>query len=117
MVRAPAQVIGLAFVIRQREILKHGQVGTGTQSGVLVHPAKAAVPHKFLLVQHAFAVNDDIAALDWNAAADDIQHGSLTRAIASDHRHELSVLDGQIEIPEQAHLIDRTRIVIFVDMV
>ena len=116
VVRAPAQVIGLAFVIRQREILEHGQVGTGTQGGVLVHPAKAAVPHKFLLVQHAFAVNDDIAALDWNAAADDIQQGGLAAAVAAHDGNKLARFHRKVKVPEQAGLSDLAGVIYFGDI-
>ena len=90
---------------------------TGSSGRILVHTAD---PPLTLVLRHIGDVHTadlDGPLINRNASADDIQHGSLTRAIASDHRHELSVLDGQIEIPEQAHLIDRTRIVIFVDMV
>jgi hypothetical protein len=61
-------------------------------------------------------VDQDLATVHRNASTDDVQHGSLTGTVASYNGYEFSVLYRKVEIPEQAQLVDRTGIVILVDI-
>ena len=59
------------------------------------------------------SADQDTASVQRNTAADNVQHGGFSRAIAAHHGYKLPVRNGEIEIFKQAHLIDRTRIVKF----
>ena len=62
------------------------------------------------------SAHDDGAGIHRNAAADQIQHGSLTGSVAADNRNELAVINAEVEIVKEAHFIYSACVVIFTDV-
>ena len=110
-VDAPAQTEGLSLVVRQGQVLQHRQVGAGAGGGVLIHPAHGSVALVVLQLGDAFAVHEDVAALDADGPADDVQQGGLAAAVAAHDGDELAVLHRQGEAVEQRLLRDGAGVV------
>ena len=91
-------------------------MGTGPHGGILVHPADPALAYKFRHFCNVLSVYGNSAAVDGNAAADDVQHGSFSGAVAPYDRDKFMVVNGKIKILEQAHFIDCPGVVIFIDI-
>ena len=110
-VHAPPKAEGLALVVRQGQVLQHGQVGAGARRRVLVDPAHGGVALVVLQLGDALAAHQHVAALDGDGAADDVQQGGLAAAVAAHDGHELALLHLQGEVVEQALLGDGAGVV------
>ena len=112
-VHALAQAEALALVVRQGEVLQHGQVGAGAQGRVLVHPANGGVPLKIPLLPDALAVHQHVASVQGDAAADDVQQGGLAGAVAPHDGDKLPVRHGQVQAVKELQLRDGAGVVDF----
>ena len=106
----------LAFIISKGHVFQDCHGWAGAHGRILIDASDAALTLVFRHPGDVFPANDDLAVVQRDASADDIEHGSLARAIAAHHGDKLMVPDSKAEILEQAHFIDRTGIVVFIDV-
>ena len=112
-VHPEAQAEGLALVVRQGEVLQHGEVGAGAQGGVLIHPAHDGVALVVLLLADALPVQKHIPPVQGDGPAEDVQQGGLARAVAPHDGDKLPVGHREVEVVEEGHLRDGAGIVDF----
>ena len=104
------QPVAPLFVVRQRHILKDGEVAAGTRLGVLKNSADVRGAAVFRKVRNIVAVHDDFAGVDRQRAAEQVQHGGLAAAVGADDRDKFAVVHGQIEVVKQRDRIRCARI-------
>ena len=113
LVHPKPQAKSFPLVVRQGEVLQHGQIGTGAQGGILIYSANGGVPLEILLLSDAFSIHQHVSPVQWDGPAEDIQQRGLSRTIAAHDRDELAVLHREIEPVKQGQLRHRSRIVDF----
>ena len=112
-----AQIEGLSLVIGQSHIFQNGHGRAGSHGRILIHAADALLPFELRHVGDIFVSNFNLSGIQRDAAADQVQHGSFSGTVGTDHRYKLAVLNGKGKVVEQAHFIDGARIVIFMNVV
>lgn len=105
-----------AFVVGQRHIFQYCHVWAGAHRRILVHATHFAVALEIFHPADAGAVDADIAAVQRDAAADQVEHRGFAAAVAADDGNEFPVRHGQVEIAEQAHFRHCSGIVNFCDI-
>ena len=115
-IHASSKSKAFSFIVCQRHVFQNGHGRTGSKRRILVHTADLFVSFKLFCICNIPAVQKDIPWLYRNTAADNIQHGSFSRTVAAHHRKKLSILNCKVKAFEQAHFIDCSRIVIFINV-
>ena len=113
---AGKEVKGFSFIICQGHVFQYGHMGAGAHGRILVYPADGAEPFMFRKFCDIFSVHKDAAFIQRDASADQIQHGSFSRAVAPYYGDKLMIVYGQVKILKEAHLVYRACIIIFLNV-
>ncbi len=116
LIHSSSQIVGLSFIIRNGKVFQNRHGRAGSLRRVLIDAPDLAVPQKILLSDNGDAVYHNIAGINGDTAANYVQHGGLSRTVASHHCHKVTILYSQGKILEQTQLVDRAGIVIFMDV-
>lgn len=116
MVGSSSETISLSLVVRNCKILQNCHGRTGSLGRVLKYTTDSAVTDIIFLTGNIHSIHQDLSGIHRYAAANDVQHGCLSGTIASDNGNKLAILNFQVKIFKQADLVDRTRIIHFVNM-
>ena len=116
LISSPSKSVKPSFIVRKRHIFQDRHGRTGSHRWILVHASDLLVSLVFFYPCDIFSIDQDLSGFYRNTSADDIQHRSFTRTVTSYYRYKFALIDRQIEVLKKTHLIDCTRIIIFVDI-
>ena len=86
---------------------------TGAHGWILINPPDAPLAFELWHVGNIFCPYIDCAGVNRNASANHVQHRGFSRAVTAYHRDKLALLDSQVKILKQAHLVYGSGVVIF----
>ena len=115
-VGAAGKTVKAPFIICYGKIFQDIHARAGTLCGVLIDAADTSVADIVFLVGDVGAVDENLAAVGEDCAADQIEQRSLSGSVAANDGDELIVRDGEIKIPVENLFVDRAGIICLADV-